>query len=133
MDAIVKRNLDALGYAQVVVVWKKASRSKKQADLTNNKLPSDHFLKETPGIGLATNTHSSRPPVRHFPRLGISLGYVDRDGAQDLNADKAVKSVYNADQLSLIRPIGSSVPNASAAETAAQLTWGLQRLGVQAL
>ena len=131
MDAVVKRNLGALGYAQVLVVWKTTAFAKKQIAVGN--LLSRHFMKAVPGLGLTAYTLLARPPVRHFPRLGISLGYVDRIGAQALNTDKAVKSIYNADQLSLIRPVGPSVPNASAAETTAQLTWGLQRLGVQAL
>ncbi len=67
--------------------------------------------------------------VRVFPRLGLAVGYVDRQGAASLAADSRVERVVPAPEVSLIRP----VTTVAAATPSAQPTWGIKRLRVPEL
>lgn len=73
-------------------------------------------------------TGTVTPAARYFPLLGIVLGYVDRKAAQDLDNHSDVKELYHAYQPSLIRPV-----EVAAAKASTKTTWGLRKLGVEAL
>lgn len=68
------------------------------------------------------------PAARYFPLLGIVLGYVDRNAAQELDKHGDVKELYHAYQPSLIRPV-----EVAAAKATAKTTWGLRKLGIESL
>jgi subtilisin len=135
MDNTARKALNAYGFAQVVVVWKQEPGTESTAAVEDSRSRAAYFLSQRPEavIGAAAAMEAAAPASRYFPRIGISIGYVDREGAKALTANQRVRNVYHADQLSLIRPVGAAVPNATVAEANAGITWGLQRLGVQAL
>jgi len=66
--------------------------------------------------------------VRIYPHLGLAIGYVDANGIAALEASPAAASIVKAPELSLIRP--TAIRPAKPKKT---LTWGLRRLGVEAM
>ncbi|MCP8308798.1 MAG: S8 family serine peptidase [archaeon] len=127
MDPRIELSISNLGSAQVIVVLKQdvARRSGK-------KVPSEVAQNLSDSLPKAFSAKSSLaknvPPLHYFPLLGVCIGYTDRKGAEALETSKAVESVLNAEQLSLIRPI-----KVAAAKIKGKLTWGLSMLGVEKL
>ena len=80
------------------------------------------FLRETPpgACGL---------PYRSFPRLGVSIGFVDEEGLDRLAGDSRVRALSSAETPSLIRP----VRRAAAPARGPALAWGVADLGAPAL
>jgi subtilisin len=70
-------------------------------------------------------THT--PKLRVFPRLGLAIGLVRQDQAAALRNDARVEKVELAPELSLIRPVASSL-----AKSAPGTTWGIERLDTTA-
>jgi hypothetical protein len=56
------------------------------------------------------------PKLRVFPRLGLAIGLVDRDGAPALASDPNVAQVTLAQELSLIQPVACQPAARSGAE-----------------
>jgi subtilisin family serine protease len=68
------------------------------------------------------------PAVRYYPNLGVAYGTVTRASAAALRKESAVRAVRGAPPIGLIRP-----PRAVRAALQADVTWGLDTLGVPAL
>jgi subtilisin family serine protease len=60
--------------------------------------------------------------VRHFPRLGVIIGFADPDGVAELASDPEIALLTPAPVPSLIRPVRRAPARARAAATTA---WGL--------
>jgi subtilisin family serine protease len=146
----VESALDTYGFSQVLVVLKEPEVVAAAAANGGASRALGHFLSQPPapvvgtlaagGMTLAARKTRTRrgaptqremeevdvPAVKHFARLGVAVGYVDRGGARALDSDDAVESVYQAEPLSMIRPV---VVGAAAAKS--RLTWGLRKLRVE--
>jgi subtilisin family serine protease len=66
--------------------------------------------------------------VLHYPRLGVSLGFVDREGVHALEAHPEVEMVYGAQAVGIVRPVRTA-----SAALRYKLTWGLQALRIDKL
>jgi len=131
MTLQIDQELAVRGIAQVIVMYSANSRLAKQDAMratekyfTSSKL--SHFS------ALASALNKPAPPaVIHFAHLGVSLGTVDRRGLSALQADKSIAEVFATPVLSLIRPVRKA--DASLADIAENLTWGLELLKVKEL
>ena len=155
VDSGVERSLDNFGFAEVLVVLKKDTAAAGSGEVRKHFLDdvpaaagggplaeatafaaADMRLQRSAGGAATPRRRAGRrppaspekPPAREFPRLGVAIGYVDRGGAAGLAADEAVAGVYQAEQLSLIRPVREAPARATT-----RLTWGLRRLGIPSL
>ncbi len=79
-------------------------------------------------LAAASRRKSSGPPYTIYKNLGIVLGTVDEKGYKSLQRHPAVKSVQEAPELSLIRPVA-----ATEVSPAKGPTWGIGRLNVAKL
>jgi subtilisin len=138
--------LEQRGIAQALVILSPEAAAVPAAGLAlaNNPIADlyAHFIKDphSPSAALMTAaaaletampsamTFDRAPAVRHFPKLGILLGDVRADGAIALANDQRVRYVASSVSLRLIRPV-----QAAAAKLTQTLTWGLQKLQVDAL
>jgi len=98
------------------------------------KLISDHSrLAETSRVEQVAATSkklaAEKTSYHVYDNLGLALATVDSDGYEALRAHPEVEQVDAAPEIGLIRPAG---PMYYAAPKAG-LTWGLKRLGIQAL
>lgn len=137
MDPIIQRSLEQFGYAQVLAVLKRESGVATHFAATAAPAPSilDLFLPALPpavaamAYGMVPRRRPRAPaPARQFTRLGLAVGYVDRNGAEQLEAHPQVQEVQPAEQLSLIRPVKKA-----AASYAGRTTWGIARIGADKL
>jgi subtilisin len=85
-------------------------------------------LKPTSKAGARSASGTTTPAARYFPLLGIVVGYVDRSKARNLAKHRDVKELFHAYQPSIIRPV-----NVAAAKAKTKTTWGLRKLGIEAL
>ncbi len=139
-DPVIERSLSNFGFAQVLVVLKDGKGAgMKAADVKAAKKAAEstvlgHFMSNLPeSVGAAATSRrraarGTTPAARVFPRLGIALGYADRRGVRGLAESVDVDAVYQGDVLSLIRPV-----QVAAAKPKSTVTWGLRRLGIEAL
>jgi subtilisin len=147
MSPNLASELEQRGVAQALVILSQEAAAVPAAGLALADSPIadlySHFIKDphSPSAALMTAaaaletampsavTFDQAPAVRHFPRLGILLGDVRADGAVALANDQRVRYVASSVSLRLIRP-----PQPTAAAKLTQtLTWGLQKLQVDAL
>lgn len=138
MDPIVERSLDQFGYAQVIAVLKEGAAAGGPGTLGAEAAPPvmDLFLPSSPPAAaaaasfgtLSARVHRPTPPAREFPRLGVAVGFVDRERAAALEAHPRVEDVQAAEQLSLIRPV-----KIAAATYSGKRTWGIGKLGADKL
>ncbi len=144
-------DLDALGYVKVIIVLAPAAvggaaavssptvnaPDNSASAVTSGRDLGDYFITppgaqvgDLPAAAGQVGPGTAAKPrcYREYPHLGLALGYVDRNGAQALNIDARVALVVRAPELSLIRPVARA-----AAAPPRRATWGIQRLGVEAL
>jgi len=130
MDQSLQDELDRYGFSQVVVIHRHvAVLSAPEPPLSNID---SHFLPAP----IAPGTFSARslphgaeaPAVFHYPRLGCSLGYADRDGVTALRAHPEVEAVYAAQAAGIVRPV-----RMAAVSLRQKLTWAIRTLRVDRL
>lgn len=115
--------------AQIGELWAAAQRSAASGGRAAAGAAAPDAAAAAAAPAAAATAGASIPDCYHeYPRLGLVLGYVDRDGAQALHLDDRVAQVVRAPELSLIRPVARL-----AAEPRTGATWGIRRLGVEAL
>lgn len=142
----IEETMAAAGYAKVIVSLKEdalrpAGAAAMDAATVEGQMQNFFIVpSETQAESLATasvraaSKRYRRPEplrdrrVRIYPHLGLALGFVDARGAAALDADKRVRSIDKAPELSLIRPVARR-----SAKAAAEITWGIQRLGADRL
>jgi subtilisin family serine protease len=66
--------------------------------------------------------------VTHYPRLGVSLGYCDWDGALALESHPQIEQVYAARAVGIVRPVRTTTTTLKQ-----RLTWGLELLQIDKL
>ena len=129
--------LAEVGYAKVICALKPTvtAASSKAALEIYFTIPSERQMEALMAAASRAASRKSGHPrpleeqkMRVYPRLGLVLGYVDRDGAAALAASSQVERVLEAPELSLIRPFATR-----AARLAAAPTWGIKRLKVDRL
>lgn len=130
MDRVLQDQLDNYGFSQCIVVHKHiAAFSASKPDLASID---SHFLPApvAPGwLSRATTWDSAdAPPVFHYPRLGLSLGYADHDGASALEAHPEVEAVYPGRAVEIVQPV-----RVAAATLRQRYTWGLRILRIPRL
>src|SRR6266849_5581241 len=130
-----------VGYAKVIATLRPqmalAKAAAAEAELAKHFLvPSEPQAERLDAVAATLATRTFRRPVpiaqrkvRVYPRLGLAVGYVDREGATSLAEDDRVESVVAAPEMSLIRPVAMPV----AAKKSATPTWGITRLRVPEL
>ncbi|CBS89844.1 S8 family peptidase [Azospirillum lipoferum] len=143
MTSTLDQSLAAMGYAKAIVVFKKSVSATLKSPAVPDDLARHFVIPDTmleSDLARAAASHSSGeavatavgPAVRIYPRLGLALGYVDRQGAKELRSDSRVKKLVEAPQISLIRPVimEDAKPNS---KPTSKPTWGIERLGVPEL
>src|SRR5829696_6741441 len=128
VDPLIERTLEQFGFAEVLVSVRPAGGAAAAASAASasavvaEAVIADvlrHFLPQVPvaaggmvaaaaTASLADGASPSTPPApaaRFFPRLGVAVGYVERDGVEALTNDPAIEEIVYADQPSLIRPV----------------------------
>jgi subtilisin family serine protease len=86
-------------------------------------------LRHRPVVSAEAATQPEPPPaVRYYPNLGVAFGTVDRAGLAALRSEAEVSEVVGAPKIGLIRPT-----RVRSAALRASRTWGIRRLGVEAL
>ncbi|MFN3685322.1 S8 family peptidase [Salinarimonas sp.] len=82
-------------------------------------------------LALGDPDHPERvvhPRVRVFPRLGLALGFVDREHVSGLEHSPHIDEVQPAEEVSLVRPVAMR-----ATQKPKRTTWGISRLNVPRL
>jgi subtilisin len=121
--------VENLGYAPVLVMVRPETAAGAAASSEPLRRIEENFLSVVPE-GAKTSLDETRkerapPPYRFFPRLGLYFGYMDKQGIRKTEEERSAEKVYAAEYLSLIRPVFKRL-----AESAGNLTWGLERLGI---
>jgi subtilisin family serine protease len=130
LDQALELQLNHYGFSQVLVIHRQmAILSAPEPNLTNID---GHFLPmpiPPRTLHAASVPHSAASAaVLHYPRLGVSLGFVDRDGVLALEAHPEIESIYGAQAVGIVRPV-----RVSTATLRQKLTWGLQALHIDKL
>jgi subtilisin family serine protease len=127
LDRALQDQLDHYGFSQVLVVHRQmavlATRQPDFNSIDNHFLPAPVVV---PGRG--SMPHAAQPAVRHYPRLGISLGFADHEGLIALQSHPEIESIYACHTVGIVRPV-----RVAAAVLQRELTWGLQALHVDRL
>jgi subtilisin len=132
----VQSTLSAVGVAQVIVTLKAvppgngaalAAASSDLSQVTRHFRSSENST--SGALAMAVGRRKSPPAFRIYRNLGVVLGTVDDKGYQGLKKESAVRTVDEAPQLSLIKP----VTVAEAATATKGPTWGIKRLNVNKL
>lgn len=129
MDPALQDQLDRYGFSQVLVVHRHLAVL--SAARPNFEQIDDHFLPvpvALQGRERGSVPHAGQPSVRHFARLGISLGFVDHDGLAGLQSNPDVETVYACHTVGIVRPVRTT-----AATLRRRLTWGLQAMQIDQL
>ncbi|MBS1965913.1 MAG: S8 family serine peptidase [Chloroflexi bacterium SZAS-1] len=126
LDPALQEQLDRYGFSQVLVVHRQMAVL--AASRPNFEQIDDHFL-PTPVVlqsrTSGTVPHAGQPSVRHFVRLGISLGYVDHDGLAGLRSNPSIETIYAGRTVGIVRPVRTT-----AATLRRSLTWGIQAMRI---
>jgi subtilisin family serine protease len=137
MDPFVERALDEYGYAQVIAVLEQPAPGAGLGTLGPDDTAAvmDLFLPAAPPAAAAPTVGTlaaaeKRPALaaRQFPRLGVAVGFVDRERAEAMAAHSKVEDIQPAEQLSLIRPV-----KAGAGTYSGRVSWGIRRIGADRL
>lgn len=131
----VQSTLKAVGVAQVIVTLKSVppgNGAALAAARTDIQHVTRHFRRSEdsrPGaVARAAGRRTPPSPCKVYKNLGVILGTVDEKGYQGLKKDPSVKTVNEAPQISLIKPVAATV--AAAVKGA---TPGIKRLQVEKL
>jgi len=128
-DTAIDQDLALYGIAQVIVSYTAHDLgAKREAMGAVEKCFTSSTMSQMSALALADGKPSP-PKVIHFRHLGVSLGTVDPTGLQALRAESRVADIFATPVLSLIRPVKKM--DASLADVAGELTWGLQLLQVK--
>ena len=130
MERALQEQLEQYGFCQILVVHRQmAILATNEPDFTSID---DHFLPApiVPQSPRGTSLPHGIPPpaVKHYPRLGISLGFADWDGVEAIEAHPEIESVYAGHAVGIVRPV-----RMQAATPQSKLTWGLRELKVDRL
>lgn len=149
MDSVAAKYMENLGFALVIVnprPGSKVSASDGTGGLAaaSSKKLEENFMSSVPetiwpgtagtsmGARLSANNARAKKsrkepePYKYFPRLGLYIGYMDREGAK--KTEQAGASIHGTESFSLIRPVAKKLATAKG-----DLTWGLKRLSVKKL
>src|SRR5438552_13476359 len=130
MDQTLQDELDRYGFSQVVVIHHQmavlAAPEPTQTNIDSHFLPAPLAPATFSAVTLPHG--ASSPAVFHYPRLGVSLGYADRDGVAALEAHPEVEAIYAGHTVGIVRPV-----RVAAATLRQKLTWGLRALRVDKL
>ena len=125
-DTTLQEQLDRYGFSQVLVVHRQvAVLTTSRPDfeqIDNHFLPAPIVLQSRERGSVP---HAGQPAVRHFPRLGITLGYVDHDGLAGLQSHPEIESIYATHTVGIVRPVRTTT-----ASLRRRLTWGLQSMQI---
>jgi subtilisin len=123
MSAYARQSLEATGAARVIVVLDgRGPNAQVQSCFSWNKVPEA----QRPGYKKKTAPGGA---MKYLPNLGVAYGNVDREGWERLLAGMPnVSSISGAPPL---RPIRAR--DSRAAKLIEPVTWGLSRMGVEAL
>ena len=126
----VQTTLKAVGVAQVIVTLKSVPPGSGAALATaapDISQVTRHFIRSGdsgPGaIAAAAGLKRTPPPFKVYQNLGVILGTVDEKGYQKLKKEPAVRTVGEAPQISLIKPVSRTVAAATKGAT-----FGIMRL-----
>jgi len=125
--------LNAMGFAKVLVTLADGAlgtADEQAAALADQFIPAPQADDLAAAAARATGRRARPAPLlKVYPRLGLAIGYVNRNGAAGLRASARVHAVDEAPELSLIRPV-KTVPfqPPAAAGAAGDPTWGVQRI-----
>jgi len=104
LDRALQDQLDHYGFSQVLVVHRQmavlATRQPDFNSIDNHFLPAPVVV---PGRG--SMPHAAQPAVRHYPRLGISLGFADHEGLIALQSHPEIESIYACHTVGIVRPV----------------------------
>lgn len=144
MTTALDETLDAAGYAKVICALVPAAAASADAKRETERDLAEKFVipdeSQAASLEAAAMRRASRrrgaargkaelpPPFRLYPHLNLAVGYADREAVRALRADSRVRRIVEAPEISLIRPVGSTV-----ADIAPGPTWGIARLNVPAL
>jgi subtilisin family serine protease len=124
----VQLEVAARGHAEVVALWHREVDRDETRPFTAATLP-----RTTPDLRPAFLPAAPRGATgrayRSFPRLGLSIGFVDESGLDLLASDPRVATLAPAEAPSLIRP----VRRAATPATGPAVAWGVADLGAPAL
>jgi subtilisin len=131
----VQTTLKAVGLAQVLVTLKSVppgSGAALAAAAPDISRVTRHFTRSSDSrsgaIAAAASLKRTPPPFKVYDNLGVILGTVDEKGYQELKKEPAVKTVSEAPQISLIKPVSGKVAAATKGAT-----FGITRLKVDKL
>src|SRR6266851_1063472 len=128
-DTAIDQDLALYGIAQVIVSYTAHDLgAKREAMGAVEKCFTSSTMSQMSALALADGKPSP-PKVIHFRHLGVSLGTVDPTGLQALRAESRVADIFATPVLSLVRTVKKM--DASLADVAGELTWGLQLLQVK--
>lgn len=113
----IENQLQNYGFARVMVIPKDSS-------LESSKIEEQFLDKPPEGLGLSKKR--KLPPYRHFKRLGLYVGYVDKAQLKKMMTVAKNASIHAEEIISLIRPVEKRI-----AMSAGDMTWGLEKLGIQ--
>jgi subtilisin len=130
LDQALEDQLARYGFSQVLVVHRQmavlAAPEPNFASIDGHFLPAPIAPRS---LNAATLPHGAAPPaVMHYPRLGVTLGFVDRDGALALEGHPDIELIYAAQTVGIVRPV-----RMASATLRQKLTWGLQALRIDKL
>jgi len=129
LDRELQDQLERYGFSQVLVVHRQmvvlSTHRPDFESIDNHFLPAPVVLQ---GRERGSVPHAAQPSVRHFARLGISLGFADHDGVAALTTHPEIESIYACHPVGIVRPVQTT-----AAALRQKLTWGLQALHVEKL
>ena len=130
MDRTLQDQLDRYGFSQVLVVHRHttvlAAHDPDFASIDNHFLPAPRAPQSRAAGSIPHGASSAA--VQHYPRLGVSLGYVDSDGAAALESHPQIEQIYPAHSAGIVRPVRTA-----GAALSQRLTWGLELLQVDKL
>lgn len=130
MERELAEQLDQFGFCQVIVVHRQiailAASAPNLAQIDDHFLPAPIPARGQTGGPLPHG--AGEPAVRHYPQLGISLGFADWDGVVAIEADPSVEAVHAAYAAGIVRPV-----RVASATLRRKLTWGIQELQIDKL
>ena len=119
----IENSLENFGYARVLVLTE-STKSKGKSLAQPSKKIEEVFLSKVPeGAAMSTVENGKEEPYHYFPRLGLYVGYVNKNGLK--KCQQLAAAVHAEEFISPIRPVAERI-----AMSAGDVTWGLERLGI---
>ena len=120
----IENSLENFGYARVLVLTESTKSGRKSLAEPSKKIEEAFLSKVPEGAAMSTGKNGKQPqPYHYFPRLGLYVGYVDKNGLK--KCQELAAGVHAEEFISPIRPVAKRI-----AMSAGDVTWGLERLGI---